>query len=79
MARLDDAIAGYRQPLSAAYRVGLVSTVQERIAADRMRPAFLFERSRVLHLWKLLSSEEFKTAVEEPGGYHTDEMSRGIR
>ena len=56
-----------------------MSTVQELIAADRMRPAFLFERSRVLHLWKLLSSEEFKTAVEEPGGYHTDEMSRGIR
>jgi molybdopterin-guanine dinucleotide biosynthesis protein A len=43
-------VGGYRQPLSAAYRTGLVSTVEELIAADRMRPAFLFERSRVRHL-----------------------------
>jgi molybdenum cofactor guanylyltransferase len=43
-------VGGYRQPLSAAYRVGLLTTVQELIAADRMRPAFLFERARVLHL-----------------------------
>ena len=43
-------IGGYRQPLSAAYRVSLLSTVQELIAADKMRPAFLFERCRVLHL-----------------------------
>jgi molybdopterin-guanine dinucleotide biosynthesis protein A len=43
-------IGGYRQPLSAAYRVDLLGTVQELIAADRMRPAFLFERCRVLHL-----------------------------
>jgi molybdopterin-guanine dinucleotide biosynthesis protein A len=55
--RLDDdvdvvlpEIGGYRQPLSAAYRVDLLSTVEELIAADRMRPAFLFERCRVLHL-----------------------------
>jgi molybdopterin-guanine dinucleotide biosynthesis protein A len=43
-------VGGYRQPLSAAYRTGLLSTVEELIAADRMRPAFLFERSRVLHM-----------------------------
>ncbi len=43
-------VGGYRQPLSAAYRIRLLSTVEELIAADRMRPAFLFERSRVLHL-----------------------------
>jgi len=43
-------VGGYRQPLSAAYRVALVTTVEELIAADRMRPAFLFERSRVRHL-----------------------------
>ncbi|HET6864964.1 MAG TPA: molybdenum cofactor guanylyltransferase [Solirubrobacteraceae bacterium] len=41
-------VGGYRQPLSAAYRTGVLSTVNELIAADRMRPAFLFERSRVL-------------------------------
>jgi len=43
-------VGGYRQPLSAAYRTGLLTIVEELIAADRMRPAFLFERSRVLHL-----------------------------
>ena len=43
-------VGGYRQPLSAAYRTGLLSTVEELIAADRMRPAFLFEQSRVLHM-----------------------------
>ena len=43
-------VGGYRQPLSAAYRTGLLRAVEELIAADRMRPAFLFERSRVLHM-----------------------------
>jgi molybdopterin-guanine dinucleotide biosynthesis protein A len=43
-------VGGYRQPLSAAYRTGLLSTVEELIAADQMRPAFLFDRSRVLHM-----------------------------
>jgi molybdenum cofactor guanylyltransferase len=43
-------VGGYRQPLAAAYRVDLLPIVEELIATDRMRPAFLFERSRVLHL-----------------------------
>ena len=43
-------VGGHRQPLSAAYRTALLSAVKELIAADRMRPAFLFERSRVRHL-----------------------------
>jgi molybdopterin-guanine dinucleotide biosynthesis protein A len=43
-------INGYRQPLAAAYRLELLNIVEELIAADRMRPAFLFERCRVLHL-----------------------------
>jgi molybdenum cofactor guanylyltransferase len=43
-------VGGYRQPLSAAYRVDLVNAIDDLIAADRMRPAFLFERSRVLHM-----------------------------
>jgi molybdopterin-guanine dinucleotide biosynthesis protein A len=43
-------VGGYRQPLSAAYRGGLLGTVDELIAADRMRPAHLFERCRVLQL-----------------------------
>ena len=43
-------VGGYRQPLSAAYRTALLPTVEELINADRMRPAFLFERSRVLRM-----------------------------
>jgi molybdopterin-guanine dinucleotide biosynthesis protein A len=43
-------VGGFRQPLSAAYRTGLLSEVEELIAADRMRPAFLFDRSRVLQM-----------------------------
>jgi molybdopterin-guanine dinucleotide biosynthesis protein A len=43
-------VGGYRQPLSAAYRTGLLGAVEELIAADRMRPAQLFERCRVRHL-----------------------------
>jgi molybdenum cofactor guanylyltransferase len=43
-------IGGYRQPLAAAYRVGLLDTVEELLAADRLKPAFLFERCRVLRL-----------------------------
>lgn len=43
-------VGGYRQPLAAAYGVGLLDTVEELIAADRLRPAFLFEQCRVLHL-----------------------------
>jgi molybdopterin-guanine dinucleotide biosynthesis protein A len=43
-------VGGYRQPLSAAYRLDLLGAINELIAANRMRPAFLFERSRVLQL-----------------------------
>lgn len=43
-------VGGHRQPLAAAYRIDVVSAVDELIAADRMRPAFLFERCRVLYL-----------------------------
>jgi molybdopterin-guanine dinucleotide biosynthesis protein A len=43
-------IGGYRQPMAAGYRTGLLDTVEELIAADRLKPAFLFERCRVLRL-----------------------------
>ena len=59
-------IGGYRQPLSAAYRVGLLSTVQELIAADKMRPAFLFERCRVLHLSGEAMLEDRTLAALDP-------------
>lgn len=43
-------VGGYRQPLAAAYRGSVVDIVQELVNADRLRPAFLFERCRVLAL-----------------------------
>ena len=42
-------VHGFRHPLAAGYRTSLPA-VEELIAADRMRPAFLFERSRVREL-----------------------------
>jgi molybdopterin-guanine dinucleotide biosynthesis protein A len=43
-------IRGFRQPLSAAYRPSLLPALEELIAADKLKPAFLFERCRVLEL-----------------------------
>jgi molybdenum cofactor guanylyltransferase len=43
-------IDGHRQPLAAAYRVDLIGAVEELVATERMRPALLFERCRVLRL-----------------------------
>src|SRR6185436_4610 len=43
-------VHGFRHPLSAAYRTSLLPDVEELIAEDRMRPAFLFERSTVREL-----------------------------
>src|SRR5918998_6882554 len=37
-------LGGYRQPLAAAYRPALAPLVAELVEADRMKPAFLFER-----------------------------------
>jgi molybdopterin-guanine dinucleotide biosynthesis protein A len=41
---------GHRHPLAAAYRTTLLDEVEALIAADRMRPAFLFDRCRVKRL-----------------------------
>lgn len=41
---------GFPHPLAAAYRTALLPTVEALIAADRMRPAFLFETCRVRRL-----------------------------
>ena len=57
LAALDDdidvvlpQIGGFPQPLAAVYRTGLADVVERLIAEDRMRPAFLFEASRVRRL-----------------------------
>jgi molybdopterin-guanine dinucleotide biosynthesis protein A len=38
---------GFPQPLAAAYRTALRERVERLVAADRLRPAFLFEQCRV--------------------------------
>jgi molybdopterin-guanine dinucleotide biosynthesis protein A len=39
---------GHNHPLAAVYRVSLLSAVEELLAADRLRPFFLFESVRTL-------------------------------
>jgi molybdopterin-guanine dinucleotide biosynthesis protein A len=60
-------VHGYRHPLAAAYRTGLAPAVDELIAQDRMRPAFLFERCRVRELTEedLLRDRELAAADPE--------------
>ena len=60
-------IGGYRQPLAAAYRLDLLDAVEELIAADRLRPAFLFERCRVLHLSDEAMLRDSALARLDPG------------
>ena len=53
-------IGGRRQPLAAAYRTSLLRIVEELIAADRLKPAFVFDRCRVLRLGE-------QALLEDPG------------
>ena len=41
---------GYPQPLAAGYRTSLAPVVASLVAADRLRPAFLFDQCRVVRL-----------------------------
>jgi molybdopterin-guanine dinucleotide biosynthesis protein A len=41
---------GHRQPLAAAYRPGLVTEIDALLADGQLKPAFLFDRCRVLRL-----------------------------
>ena len=60
-------VHGHRHPLAAAYRTSLLPRVEELIAADRLRPAFLFERSEVRELSEedLLRDRELAAADPE--------------
>ena len=60
-------VHGFRHPLAAAYRTSLLPAVEELIDADRMRPAFLFERSHVRELGEddLLANPELAAADPE--------------
>jgi molybdenum cofactor guanylyltransferase len=58
---------GYAQPLAAAYRTRLRERVEELLAADRARPAFLYEKCRVRRLddAELLADRALATADPE--------------
>lgn len=60
-------VHGFRHPLAAAYATSLLPAVEELIAANRMRPAFLFEQSRVRELSEddLLRDRELAEADPE--------------
>jgi molybdopterin-guanine dinucleotide biosynthesis protein A len=43
-------VAGFPQPLCAGYRTSVLPIVERLVAADRLRPAFLFDECRVARL-----------------------------
>jgi molybdopterin-guanine dinucleotide biosynthesis protein A len=60
-------IHGFRQPLSAAYRTSLLPKVEALIADDMLKPAFLFERCRVLRLDDISMLRYAPLAAGDPG------------
>jgi molybdenum cofactor guanylyltransferase len=60
-------IHGFRQPLSAAYRTSLLAQVEALVAGDKLKPAFLFERCRVLRLDDAAMLRDAKLAAVDPG------------
>lgn len=58
---------GYPQPLAAAYRTGLAPLVDRLVAADRLRPAFLFEQCRTLRLDDATLQADSGVAAGDPG------------
>jgi molybdenum cofactor guanylyltransferase len=59
-------VHGYPQPLAATYRVTLRPLVDELLAADRLRPAFLFERCRVRRLDEAALLADRRLAAADP-------------
>jgi molybdenum cofactor guanylyltransferase len=73
-------VHGYRHPLAAAYRTSLAAAVEELIAEDRMRPSFLFERSRVRELSEEDLLRDASLAAERtlPRDSNLAEMQRSV-
>jgi len=61
-------VGGYRQPLAAAYRAALAPLVAELVEADRMKPAFLFERCETRWLEELPHPESVRN-LNDPASY----------
>jgi molybdenum cofactor guanylyltransferase len=60
-------IHGFRQPLSAAYRTSLLPEIERLIAENKLKPAFLFERCRVLRVDDAAMLRDAKLAAVDPG------------
>jgi molybdopterin-guanine dinucleotide biosynthesis protein A len=60
---------GRRHPLAAVYRTALVGEVEALIAADRLKPASLFERCRVKRLAVADTDLASLVNVNEPADY----------
>jgi molybdopterin-guanine dinucleotide biosynthesis protein A len=60
-------VHGFRHPLAAAYATSLLPDVESLIEADRMRPAFLFERCRVRELTEGDLLHDRELAAADPG------------
>jgi molybdenum cofactor guanylyltransferase len=58
---------GYPQPLAAAYRTSLAPVVSALVAADRLRPAFLFDQCRVVRLDDATLRADPAVAALDPG------------
>jgi molybdopterin-guanine dinucleotide biosynthesis protein A len=61
-------VGGFRQPLAAAYRPSVAPVVAELVSAERMKPAFLFERVRTRWLEALPHPESVRN-LNEPADY----------
>lgn len=59
-------INGFRQPLSAGYRTSLLSEVTALTSANKLKPAFLFERCRVLRLDDVAMLRDGALAAADP-------------
>jgi molybdopterin-guanine dinucleotide biosynthesis protein A len=57
---------GYRQPLAAGYRVSLAATAERLVAADRLRPAFLFDQCAVTRLDEARLRQDPALAAVDP-------------
>ena len=57
---------GYRQPLAAGYRVSLAATAERLVAADRLRPAHLFDQCAVTTLDEARLRQDPALAAVDP-------------
>jgi molybdopterin-guanine dinucleotide biosynthesis protein A len=60
-------VRGYRQPMAAGYRTDLAPRIDRLIAAQRLRPAHLFEECRVRQLDEAALLADRRLAAADPG------------